>query len=95
MGGPTHIHQLHPQNVEASLETSRLRATIKAIEVVSQWDRAETSAQNFLFQLKAAQSLEIFQPFTAEQQALSDYLSARMAGRRLCEYAWRSYAQSL
>lgn len=74
---------------------SRVRTTIDAIENAGEWDKADTPIQNFLYQLKAAQSLEIYQPFTPEQQALSDYLSARLAGQRLCEYAWRTYAQSL
>jgi len=40
-------------------------------------------------------NLNIFEPFTEEQMALSEYLTQRCAGKRLCDYAWRLYAQSV
>jgi hypothetical protein len=95
MGGQNHTFRKTAPLRLAVAKSPRLIATIDAIETVTHWDRADTPTQNFLYQLKAAQSLEIFQPFSPEEQALSDYLSARMAGRRLCEYAWRTYAQAL
>jgi hypothetical protein len=36
-----------------------------------------------------------FAPFTEEESALNSYLASRMAGKRLCDYAWRMSAQSL
>ncbi len=69
-------------------------AIIECIEAINDWDEAETSGQRHFYQLRAAHKVGVFEPFTAEQQALISYLDNRNAGRRLCDYAWRLYAQS-
>ena len=75
---------------------SRVNAVIKSIELEPKIiDKAESEDRNFLYQLRAAGNVKIFEPYTEEQDALKTYLSQRQAGRKLCDYAWRLYAQSL
>jgi len=78
---------------------SRLEAVIQSIELGSpssaDWEAAQNSSQTFLYILRSAHNVNAFQPFTEEQKALNTYLMERLAGRRLCEYAWRLLAQSL
>ena len=73
---------------------ARVDAVIVSVEQTSDWDEADTASQCYLYQLSSAMNLKIFEPFTEEQTALNDYLAARRAGKRLCDYAWRLYAQS-
>jgi len=56
---------------------------------------AESPDKLYFYQLRGAQNVDIFEPFTDEQKSLMDYLTQRKAGRRLCDYAWRIYAQSI
>ncbi len=78
---------------------SRLEAVIRSIELGSSssadWEAAQNPSQTFLYILRSAHNVSAFQPFTEEQKALNTYLMERLAGRRLCEYAWRLLAQSL
>jgi len=78
---------------------TRLDAVIQSIEVCPPsgegWDAAQLPSQTFLYILRAAHNVKAFQPFTQEQKALNTYLMERLAGRRLCDYAWRLLAQSL
>ena len=73
----------------------RVNAVIASAEQSSDWDETNTASECYLYQVRAAMNLNIFEPFTAEQTALNDYLAERRAGKRLCDYAWRLYAQSL
>jgi len=72
-------------------------AVRKAIEsdAASEWDRAESADKLHFYILRAAQNVERFEPFTETELALNAYLESRMAGKRLCDYAWRMLAQSL
>lgn len=70
-------------------------AVIMSVEQTQDWGEANTASECYLYQVRAAMNLNIFEPFTAEQTALNDYLAARRAGKRLCDYAWRLYAQSI
>lgn len=79
--------------LEQALSTI-MAAIIECIEAVNDWDEAETSDKRHFYQLRAAHKVGIFEPFTTEQQSLISYLDNRNAGRRLCDYAWRLYAQS-
>jgi len=73
---------------------ARVNATITSIQEDNDWDVAENSEKLYFYQLRAAQNVNIIEPFTDEQTALMDYLTQRQAGRRLCDYAWRVFAQS-
>ena len=73
----------------------RIDAIAKSISHTDDWYKAAKQSETYLYQLRATLNLGIFEPFTPEQKALSDYLSARHAGKRLCDYAWRLYAQSV
>ena len=73
----------------------RVDAVIASAEQSKDWAKAKTASECYFYQLSSAMSLDIFEPFTAEQTALNDYLAGRHAGKRLCDYAWRLYAQSL
>ena len=73
----------------------RVDAVIESIVQKDDWQKAATACDAYLYQLSSAMKLNIFEPFTPEQIALSDYLAARQAGKRLCDYAWRLYAQSV
>jgi len=73
----------------------RVDAVIASAEQTLDWDTANTASECYLYQVRAAMNLNIFEPFTEEQTALNGYLAARHAGKRLCDYAWRLYAQSL
>ena len=74
----------------------RVDAAIKSIALNPETHSlAETPEKAYFYQLRAAQNLGIFEPFTDEQKALNAYLSKCRAGKKLCDYAWRLYAQSL
>jgi len=66
----------------------------KAVEVDSDWDRAESKDMLHFYILRAAQNVERFEPFSEDETALNSYLESRMAGKRLCDYAWRMLKQS-
>jgi len=57
------------------------------------WD-AESEDRLHFYILRAAQNVKRFEPFTDSEKALIHYLTQRMAGKRLCDYAWRMFAQS-
>lgn len=76
-------------------EFPRVQAVITSVEQTSGWDVASSANNTYLYQLMATQNIGVFEPLTAEQTALSDWLSAKRAGKRLCDYAWRLFAQSL
>lgn len=69
-------------------------AVRKSIESDSNWDYAESEEKLHFYILRAAQNVERFAPFHEEETALNTYLTSRMAGKRLCDYAWRMLAQS-
>lgn len=66
-----------------------------AVEIDGNWDTAESADKLHFYILRAAQNVERFEPFSADEVALNTYLADRMAGKRLCDYAWRMFAQSL
>ncbi len=72
----------------------RVNAVIAAINNDTNWDIAESAEKMHFYQLRAAHNVGIFEPFTESQQYLMDYLTNRLAGKRLCDYAWRAFAQS-
>lgn len=74
---------------------ARIDAVIASAEQTSSWGQAKTASECYLYQVSSAMKLNIFEPFTEEQTALNDYLADRRAGKRLCDYAWRLYAQSV
>lgn len=74
--------------------TERLVAVIRTIESSEGWDSAKSENEVFLYQLKAAHNVGVFEPFTAEQTSLSLYLQNRLAGRKTCDYAWRMLVES-
>ena len=69
-------------------------AVRKAIECDCDWDTAQSEDKLHFYILRAAQNVRRFEPFTHEEVALNTYLASRMAGKRLCDYAWRMLAQS-
>lgn len=73
---------------------ARVNAVISSIEDGTNWDVAESPEKLYFYQIRAAQNMDIFEPYSEEQTTLMTYLTDRMAGRRLCDYAWRIYAQS-
>ena len=73
----------------------RVDAVIASILQTPGWASAAKPSECYLYQVSSAMNLNIFEPFTPEQAALSGYLSDRQAGKRLCDYAWRLYAQSV
>lgn len=74
---------------------ARVDAVIASAEQTLDWGEARTASECYLYQISSAMKLNVFEPFTEEQTALNDYLAARRAGKRLCDYAWRLYAQSV
>jgi len=73
----------------------RVDAVIASAEQTLDWGEANTASECYLYQVRSAMNLNVFEPFTPEQTALNDYLAARHAGKRLCDYAWRLFAQSV
>ena len=73
---------------------ARIDEVVSSVEAVDQWEQARSSEATYMYQLRAAQTVNVFEPFSPEQNALNTYLSERKAGLRLCDYAWRLYAQS-
>jgi len=75
-------------------DCTAVEAVRQAIEVDSDWDRAENEDKLHFYILRAAQNVKRFEPFSEDELALNSYLKSRMAGKRLCDYAWRMLAQS-
>jgi len=69
-------------------------AVRKAVESDSDWDTANSEENLHFYILRAAQNVGRFEPFTEDEIALNSYLTSRMSGKRLCDYAWRMFAQS-
>ena len=69
----------------------RIDAIIRSINVGDPWEKATTSEACHMYRIRAAMNMDIFEPFSDEQQALNAYLSHRIAGLRLCDYAWRLF----
>lgn len=69
-------------------------AARKAMEADSGWDVAESEEKLHFYILRAAQNVGRFEPFSDDGRALNAYLASRMAGKRLCDYAWRMFVQS-
>jgi len=74
---------------------ARVDAVIASVSQTQDWADAKTADECYLYLISSAMNLSIYEPFTEEQMALSEYLTARRAGKRLCDYAWRLYAQSV
>lgn len=70
-------------------------AVRKAVEADCDWDTSDGLEELHFHILRAAQAVDRFEPFTAEERALNTYLISRMAGKRLCDYAWRMFSQRL
>lgn len=70
-------------------------AVREAVERDSDWDIAESEEKLHFYILRAAQNVARFEPFTDDETALNAYLVERMAGKRLCDYAWRMFSQRL
>lgn len=71
-----------------------ISAIRQAIECSNDWDVASSSEKLNFYILRAAQNVGRFEPFTDNEVALNTYLTQRMAGKRLCDYAWRLLAAS-
>lgn len=63
-----------------------------AIECNDDWDVAPSLETLHFNILRAAQNVNRFEPFSEIETALNAYLTQRMAGKRLCDYAWRLLA---
>ena len=70
-------------------------AVRKAVEADCDWDTSQCEEKLHFHILRAAQNVGRFEPFSKDEIALNSYLASRMAGKRLCDYAWRMFAQSL
>ena len=66
-----------------------------AAEVDHDWEDAESEEKLHFFILRAAQNVGRFEPFTEDETALNAYLISRMAGKRLCDYAWRIFTHPI
>ena len=64
----------------------------KAVEADRGWDRSQCEEKLHFHITRAAQNVGRFEPFSEEELALNVYLANRMAGKRLCDYAWRMFA---
>jgi len=73
----------------------RVDAIVASIEVGGPWEMASSTEAVHMYQIRAAMNMNIYQPFSDEQDALNAYLTQRQAGLRLCDYAWRLFVQSL
>ena len=73
---------------------ARIDKVVNSVEVIDDWVPARSSEATYMYQLRAAQNMNVFEPFSPEQKALNAYLSRRKAGLKLCDYAWRLYAHS-
>lgn len=73
----------------------RIDAVLASVQQTQNWAQAKSTSECYLYQLSSTMKLNIFEPFTDEQAALKNYLMSRQAGKRLCDYAWRLYAQSV
>jgi len=71
-----------------------VNAVRKAVETDRDWDVAESQEKLHFYILRAAQNVGRFEPFSEDELALNSYLTGRMAGKRLCDYAWRMLAHS-
>ena len=69
-------------------------AICATINVGTPWDKANSDIILRFNILKAAQNVGRFEPFSKAEQALNSYLEQRMAGKRLCDFAWRTLAAS-
>jgi len=83
-------------NMKPNLKNlTAVQAARKAIEADRDWDIAESEEKLYFYILRAAQNVNRFDPCSEAELALNAYLTSRMAGKRLCDYAWRVFAQSL
>jgi len=74
----------------------KIDAVIASIDVGGEpWEKAKTVEAGHMYQIRAAQNMDIYEPFSDEQTALNVYLAQRQAGLRLCDYAWRLFVQSI
>lgn len=71
-----------------------VEAVHKSVLGTPEWDVAEDADRLHFYLLLAAQNVGRFEPYTADEVALNTYLTKRMAGKRLCDYAWRILAAS-
>jgi len=74
----------------------KIDAVIASIDFGGEpWEKAKTAEACHMYQIRAAQNLDIYEPFSDEQTALNAYLTQTQAGLRLCDYAWRLFIQSM
>jgi len=64
----------------------------ESVQFSDDWDVAESHEKLHFYILRAAQNVGRFEPFTEHENALNTYLARRMAGKRLCDFAWRMFA---
>lgn len=74
---------------------ARIDEVVNSVEAIDDWEQAGSDEASYMYQLRAALTVNVFEPFSPEQKALNAYLSRRKAGLKLCDYAWRLYAHSL
>lgn len=74
---------------------SKIDAIISSMDVGPAWEKASTAEATYMYQIRAAMNMNIYQPYSDEQKALNQCLTDRQAGLRLCDYAWRLFVQSV
>jgi len=75
-------------------DDAAIEAVRNAVEDHGPSDVAQSPAAVQRYILLAAQNIGRFEPFTPREKKLNTYLHERMAGQRLCDFAWRMLAQS-
>ena len=76
------------------VENLAVKAVRDSVEAEADWDVAESAEKLHFYIILAAQNVGRFEPYTADEIAMNAYLTDRMAGKRLCDYAWRILAAS-
>jgi len=74
----------------------KIDAVIASIDFGGEpWEKAKTAEAGHMYQIRAAQNMDIYEPFSDEQTALNAYLTQIQASLRHCDYAWRLFVQSM
>ena len=71
-----------------------VQAIQESVDIVKDWDVANSDIKLHFNILKASQNVGRFEPFTEAEKALNRFLKQKMAGPKLCDYAWRTLAAS-
>lgn len=75
-------------------DLSAVYAIRDSIDDGGPWDKANSEIKLHFNILRAAQNVGRFEPFSEAEKALNAYLRQRMAGLKLCDFAWRTLAAS-